>query len=292
MGPSLAAEITKAASRQTFYTIRLLVDRERVEDAYRAYAYFRWVDDALDSEVPPGEADASRRVMFLERQKWLLDRCLDGEVPKDTTQEEAMLVELVRSADVADEDLRDYLRHMMLVMDFDVRRRGRLVTEDELSTYTRWLAIAVTGAMHHFIGGGSGAPRDERRHLAAAGAHVVHMLRDTYADMHLGYFNVPRELLDAHAIGPRDVDSDAYRVWVERRVRLARAYFDTARADLAREPNWRYRLAVLCYIARFTWLTDALERDGFVLRSEYGERRGLGTGLRMVRDVASWAARA
>ncbi|MBE0690098.1 MAG: hypothetical protein IH587_08265, partial [Anaerolineae bacterium] len=40
---TLPARITKAASRQTFYTIRFLVDHGRVTDAYRAYAYFRWV---------------------------------------------------------------------------------------------------------------------------------------------------------------------------------------------------------------------------------------------------------
>ena len=47
---ALAPSITKAASRQTYYTIRFLVDRERVADAYRAYAYFRWVDDTLDAD--------------------------------------------------------------------------------------------------------------------------------------------------------------------------------------------------------------------------------------------------
>jgi hypothetical protein len=43
----LASSITKAASKQTYYTIRYLVDRERVEDAYRTYGYFRWMDDIL-----------------------------------------------------------------------------------------------------------------------------------------------------------------------------------------------------------------------------------------------------
>ena len=50
MTPSPASSITKAASKQTYYTIRFLVDRERVDDAYRAYGYFRWVDDVLDAE--------------------------------------------------------------------------------------------------------------------------------------------------------------------------------------------------------------------------------------------------
>ena len=46
---SIAPAITKAASKQTYYTIRFLVDRDRVADAFRAYAYFRWVDDTLDN---------------------------------------------------------------------------------------------------------------------------------------------------------------------------------------------------------------------------------------------------
>ena len=45
----LAAAITKSASKQTYYTIWLFVDRERVADAFRAYGYFRWVDDILDA---------------------------------------------------------------------------------------------------------------------------------------------------------------------------------------------------------------------------------------------------
>ena len=38
---TLAESITWAASKQTYLTIRYLVDRDRVADAYRTYAYFR-----------------------------------------------------------------------------------------------------------------------------------------------------------------------------------------------------------------------------------------------------------
>ena len=44
----LPARITKAGSKQTYYTFRLLADRGRVEDALRSYAYYRWLDDLLD----------------------------------------------------------------------------------------------------------------------------------------------------------------------------------------------------------------------------------------------------
>jgi phytoene/squalene synthetase len=292
MCASFASAITKAASSQTYHTIRFLVDRPRVEDAYRAYAYFRWVDDVLDAEPQAGwvsgdAADVEHR-RFLDRQKSLLDRCLRGETPREADVHETMLVELCRRADSRDVGLEAYLRHMMLVMDFDVLRRGRLISQAELDEYTRWLAIAVTEAMHHFIGNGAAAPRDETRYLAVSGAHVLHMLRDTYADLRAGYFNVPREVLEAHAIDPGDVHSDAYRAWVEGRVRLARTYLDAGRAYFERVQNARHRLAGLAYIARFEWLLETIEREDFWLRPDYGERRRLVAGWRMCWLVTSW----
>lgn len=288
---SLASAITKAASKQTYYTIRFLVDRPRMEDAYRAYAYFRWLDDVLDAEPLPGSGsdhiEHLRRISLLDHQKALLDQCLRGEAPRDPDRHEAMLVQLVRNAE-PDRGLEAYLRNMMRVMEFDVRRRGVLISEAELGDYTRWLAIAVTEAMRHFIGNGTATPRDETRYLAAAGAHILHMLRDTYPDMRAGYFNIPREVLETNSIDRDDVDSDAYRAWVAGRVRVARAYLDAGRAYFARVQSSRHRLAGLAYIARFDWLIGTLEQEDFRLRPRYDESRSLATGLRMSWDVVSW----
>jgi hypothetical protein len=99
MNSSLATAITKAASKQTYYTIRYLVDRPRIADAYRAYAYFRWLDDVLDAEAgasyASGDAARLQRRLFLDRQRSLLDRCLRAEPPRDVDPHEQMLVELV-----------------------------------------------------------------------------------------------------------------------------------------------------------------------------------------------------
>lgn len=289
MNASLAPSITKAASKQTYYTIRFLADRERVDDAYRAYAYFRWVDDVLDaaSESSPvlSDAEASGRRDFLKRQKSLLEECINGETPLGTNDQEKMLVDLVQSDLGGNNGLQAYLRNMMLVMDFDVRRRGKLISQVELNEYTRWLAIAVTEAMNYFIGHGAFAPRDETRYLAVSAAHVTHMLRDTYDDIQAGYYNIPREVLAASDIGIKDVNSEAYRAWVKSRVRLARDYFEAGRDYFGRVQNSRHRLAGFAYMARFEWLLDTIEREGFVLRPQYRERKSIGTGLRM-----SWLA--
>jgi phytoene/squalene synthetase len=274
---TLAESITKAASKQTFYTIRFLADRERVADAYRAYAYFRWVDDKLDAE----SVSASERIDFLERQKSLLEKCYRGEAPQDAALAENMLIELVRYDHEKNSGLQSYLCNMMQVMEFDAKRRGRLISQNELNQYTHWLASAVTEAMHYFIGHNCFSPHDETRYLAVSAAHITHMLRDTFDDMQVGYYNIPREVLEANHIVRHDVQSDAYRAWVKSRVFLAREYFKAGKGYFARVQNLRCCLASLAYIARFEWLLDTIEREGYSLRPQYNERKSVGTGLRM-----------
>ncbi len=277
----LALSITKAASQQTYYTIRFLADRELVAEAYRAYAYFRWVDDVLDRETG---SDSQRRA-FINRQKSILAGGYRGESPRDVNLQEKMLVELIRTDAEKNSGLQTYLRNMMAVMTFDVNRRGRVISQSELNEYTRWLAGAVTEALHYFIGHGCYSPHTEARYLAVTAAHMTHMLRDTLADVQTGYFNIPREVLGANRITPQDVGSEAYRAWVRSRVALARAYFTAGREYLNQVENLRCRLAGLAYIARFEWLLDTIEREGYCLRPQYAERKSFGTGLRMSLDT-------
>ncbi len=223
----------------------------------------------------------SDRLAFLERQKTLLDNCYRGEVPIDVDIQENMLVELIQQDDEKNSGLQAYLRYMMQVMEFDAKRRGRLISQAELNEYTRWLAIAVTEAMHYFIGHGDITPRNETRILAVSAAHIIHMLRDTFDDVQAGYFNIPQEVLDTNALGPRDVQSEAYRVWVKSRIQLARGYFEAGKGYFARIRNLRHRFAGLAYISRFEWLLEAIEGESFLLRPEYNERKSLGTALKM-----------
>jgi phytoene/squalene synthetase len=229
--------------------------------------------------------ETSERRAFLERQKSLLESCYQGEPLKDANIQEKMLVEMVQGDHETNSGLQSYLRNMMLVMDFDGRRRGRLISQAELNEYTRWLASAVTEAMHYFIGNGWYAPHNETRYLAVSAAHITHMLRDTFDDVQAGYFNIPREVLRANHIRPQDVHSDAYRTWVKRRVQLAREYFKAGGDYLSRVENLRCRLAGYAYTARFEWLLDTIEREGYCLRPQYDERKRVRTGLRM-----SWLA--
>jgi phytoene/squalene synthetase len=280
---SLAPHITKAASKQTYYTIRFLADRDRAEDAFRAYGYFRWVDDTLDGELN----SRLSRTDFIGRQKSLLDKCYRGQFPQDVNIHEKMLVELIQQDREKNSGLQFYIRNMMQVMDFDVHRRGRLISQAELNEYTRLLASAVTEAMHYFIGHDGYSPRNETRYLAVTAAHITHMLRDTFDDIQAGYYNIPREVLETNHIRPQDVQSKAYRAWVQTRIQLARSYFQAGRQYLAGVEEPRCRLAGFAYTARFEWLLDTIERENYVLRPEYSERKSFGRGIRIGLETLS-----
>ena len=275
---NLAADITKSASKQTYYTIRFMVDHGRVMDAYRAYGYIRWVDDVIDAEAGQRE----ERIAFANRQKSLLDSCYRGEIPGDLCDEEWMLVDLVRSDTEKNSGLQTYLHDMMDVMVFDAQRRDEIISQAELSRYSHKLGKAVTEALYYFIGHDDPSPRHEARYLAVTAAHITHMLRDAIEDVDSGYFNIPREYLQARGISPSDVTSQAYREWVCGRVQLARRYFELARECTSQVRNLRCRLAGYAYTARFEWMLRAIERDNYCLRSEYPERKSFAAGLWMM----------
>ena len=283
--PALAAAITRAASKQSYYTIRFLVDRPLVDDAYRAYAYFRWVDDWLDQETCP----RTERLAFVERQQALIDGCYRGDPLAELSSEERLLADLIERDTEKDSGLQAYIRNMMAVMAFDADRGGRLISQRELTDYALWLAAAVTEVLHHFIGHDCASPHDETRYLAVTGAHIAHMLRDALEDAEAGYYNIPREVVVANSIAPWDVQSQAYRDWVQQRVHEARACFRAGRDYLARVESLRCRVAGYAYVRRFQVILDCIEREGYLLRADYPERKGRGSGVKMM-GWALWMA--
>jgi hypothetical protein len=284
-GPALAAAITRTASKQTYYTIRFLVDHGRVEDAYRAYAYFRWMDDWLDQGMRP----RTERLAFVKRQQALMNGCYRGQLLADLTPEERLLADLIRRDTEQNSGLQAYIRNMMAVMAFDADRRGRLISQSELNEYTRRLAVAVTEALHYFIGHNGASPHGKLRYLAVTGAHITHMLRDAVADAEVGYYNISREVIIANGIAPWDVESQAYREWVKESVQKARACFRAGRDYLAQVENLRCRIAGYAYIHRFERVLDCIEREGCLLRAAYPERKGRGREAEMM-GWALWMA--
>jgi phytoene/squalene synthetase len=260
-----AAVITRAASSQTYYTILFLADRGRVANGFRAYGYFRWLDDQLDEDGLKRQA----RLDLVERQIQIMRSTYAENMQEPVHSEEKILVDLIRSDTEENSGLKRYVRDLMAVMEFDVQRRGKLITAAELEDYSLKLSRAVTEAMHYFIGHDKYSPKSDLRYQAVIGAHVTHMLRDTLDDIRSGYYNIPQEYLEKHSITPRDINSEPYRAWVEDRVSQAHASFKAGREYLANVESFRFRMAALAYMKRFEKILGIIEKDHYYLRPVY-----------------------
>jgi phytoene/squalene synthetase len=266
----LAKQITWDSSKQTYFTIAMMVDRDLIDDAYRAYGYFRWVDDLIDIY----STDKSVQEAFIDRQRSLVRSAFATESVPEIQPEERILINLIQHDRGENSLLRSYISGMMDLMAYDAGRKGMLISEDELHQYSSLLASSVMDALQYFIGNRCQYPMTQDRTHAVMGAHITHMLRDMVEDLELGYINIPLEILDRAGINTGDLSHPAYRDWVKRRVELARSLFKMGTVYIDGLTNLRCRIVGQWYCARFECVLDAIERDQYRLRPSYNELKG------------------
>jgi len=265
----LARSITRKGSMQSFLVGRLLVDRGRVDDFYRAYAYFRWVDDMID-EVLPTQRE---RVEFIGCQRELIRSLYSGEGTRTETDEERVLSDLIANDDGTNEGLRSFIDNMFAIIEFDTHRRGRPITREELDWYNGTLGTSVVDGLHYFIGHDRPASDDADRYNAAIAAHRTHLLRDMIKDIQNGFINLPVDVVGDG--DPRSLVDDQARLrdWVRGQVEGARSGFTSGRDYIDGIEVLRCRIAANWYCLRFEGILDTIEEDGYELRAEYHELR-------------------
>ncbi|MGD8603213.1 MAG: squalene/phytoene synthase family protein [Anaerolineales bacterium] len=277
----VAQSITRAGSKQAYYTARLMVDRPLVTDFFKAYAYFRWIDDFIDITAQSDE----ERISFIKRQRTLIDGLYGRSIiPGGLCTEEMILVDLIhRDRDREhDSGLRSFIENMFAIIEFDAYRKGRLISEQELAWYHERLGISVTEGLQYFIGNDHVYPQTKGRYLAATAAHIVHLLRDMIEDVADGFINIPGEYLEAHGLTPESFRAEPFRYWVRQRVEMARDYFKEGKRYFDQLDVLRCKIVGYWYCARFEAVLTAIERDGYVLRKEYDERKSWKTWARIL----------
>jgi len=269
----LARAITWRSSKQSYLTAFLLADRDLVDDCLRGYAYFRWADDQIDIGCP----SSKNCLDFLRRERALAESCYRGERPAELAPEEEMLADLIAHDRGTSDRLQSFIRNFFWVLEFDVRRRGRVVAAQELESYSTHLAKAVMDGFQYFIGNAHAYPASPDRITAVLGAHRTHMLRDLREDFALGYVNLPIEALPDGALPADGLDEETLRDWARRETALARRMLQDGRRYIDSLDHLRCKLAGTWYCARFDRVLDLIERDCYCLRADYPERRSLAT---------------
>jgi phytoene/squalene synthetase len=275
---ALARSITKSGSIQTYFTARLMVDKDLVDDFFRAYAYFRWIDDVIDVTSRTDD----ERITFISNQRELIDNLYQKVPTNSLCVEEEILRDLIKHDRWEDSGLQSFIRNMFAIIEFDAHRKGRLISSEELDWYVNTLGKSVTDGLLYFIGNSNSYPDSANRYRAGVAAHISHLLRDMHQDDADGFINIPREYLASQRIDHQDTNDPAYKAWVQERVNLARANFREGKEYLDRLNNLRCKIVGHWYCARFEVVLDTIENDGYILRKEYHERRRISTWFKMI----------
>ncbi|MGZ3647238.1 MAG: hypothetical protein ACXVCM_25680, partial [Ktedonobacteraceae bacterium] len=218
---TLAEQITRTGSIQTYITIKLLVDKSLVQDCLRAYAYLRWIDDQVDVHYQIRK----HCLDFIERQKRIINESYLNMPISGLLPEEKMVVELIATNRDENSKLGSFILNIFKLIEFDAYRKHTQITQEELDWYTGTLSIGVTDGIEYFINHECAYPNSSSQYCACKGAHIVHMLRDYRQDIEAGFINIPKEYLCQHQLEPKDIDAPAFRNWVKKQVLLARKSF-------------------------------------------------------------------
>jgi len=275
---ALARSITKKSSKQTYLTTCLLVDKDLVDDCFRAYAYLRWVDDVVDCTSQTRE----ERITFIQRQKTLIDRLYRGDKPDGLTPEERIIADLIRNDRGEFSGLQSFIRKFIAIIEFDAYRKGQYISQGELDWYQDCLGRSVTDGIQYFVGNRCFYPETPFHYQAATAAHITHMLRDMVQDIEEGYINIPHETMQEHGFNPGDLNNLPFRAWVQARVVLAREYFNEGKRYLDELGVLRCKIAGYWYSTRFEVILDSIERDGYTLRKNYNQHRKPAAWIKMV----------
>jgi phytoene/squalene synthetase len=255
-----------------------MVDKDLVDDFFRSYAYFRWIDDVIDVSSKSDE----ERITFISNQRSLIDKLYEKGPVADLSPEEKILQDLINNDRGENSGLQSFIRNMFAIIEFDAMRKGRLISETELDWYVNTLGKSVTDGLLYFIGNGTQYPVSDNKYQAGIAAHISHLLRDMHQDDLDGFINIPQEYLKKKNITHKDMDDPAFKDWVRKRVELARGFFIEGKKYLNELDVLRCKIVGYWYCARFEVVLDTIERDAYTLRKGYHERRRISTWLKIL----------
>lgn len=256
---------------QTYLIIRFLVDKNLVDDCYRAYAYFRWVDDVIDDSSTTN----SERVAFIQRQRALVDGLYKNKSPECLLKQEELIVDLINNDRIENSGLRSFIENFLAIIEFDTQRRGHFVTQNELRLYSNRIGIAVTDAIQYFIKNGHPYPKHPNQYAAATAAHLTHILRDIHEDFAVGYINIPAEYMHKNNLNPEHLDDYALQNWVHAQVKAAREGFRLGKHYIDQLEVLHCKIAAHLFCDRFEVVLNSLERSDYSLHASLNERSKL-----------------
>jgi len=261
----VAKKRTKASNSTAYTLVRLFGRADRREYGFAIYAYFRWLDDIVDSP----ESSYQEKKSLMERQGEFLEGLYAGRpIPAGTLLEEQLarcFVAFDRQNQFA---LRNDVLGMFAVLMHDLGRSGEPLASSELNAYILMESRAFVNMIRFFCGEEGDFP-GAQDYCEGVACKLVHLLRDFREDLDSGWANIAQEDVAAFGVSLDNINDESFQNWVKSQVQHARDLFAIGKRDLESSHNLRYKVADILYCTKYEDILTTIEKDGFRLRVSY-----------------------
>lgn len=213
--------------------------------ALLSYAYLRCVDDVVDNE-----AEVTASLELLASQKELIGAVYAGQV----SAEELSGPECYGFPFFAwDRDngapLRDHVVAVLDTIDFDIRRRDRVLTSAELDDYMLKIGRPFFRYVAYFASGAKAEVPLNCLDLGSRAYLYADALMDLEEDLAVGLINIPAEVIEEYEVDLKEPTAGIAR-WRPVRTAEVLEYYRQARASVGAIDHGRVRLLYRFYLGR------------------------------------------
>ncbi len=210
--------------------------------AILGFSYLKCLDDLVDEDP-----DVDRALAVLARQRQMIAAIYDGgDVAQDLASPEIYGAPFFAHDRDRGAPLRATFEKVLATMDFDTRRRGKILDAASLDAYVVELGSAALHFLAHFAAPGFEAPAEFVAQSSRAYL-MADALIDLRHDLAAGVINVSREDIDRFGLSLED--DRHLRTWMARQGPLVDRLFEEV-AQLRRRLQSRpLRLLTVLYLS-------------------------------------------
>jgi phytoene/squalene synthetase len=226
--------------------------------ALLGFTYMKLLDDVIDEDP-----DTDRAVACLDDQRRLMEDVYSGRSPaKKALPVPGNYGLLVCRYDRAcGSQLRQYFEDMIDTMEYDLRRRNRISTREELEDWAKKVGGVSIRYLAHFV-----SPRyplsDHFVDLAGLAYLNADSLIDLEEDFAQGIFNIPSEEIETRGI-ELEMSDPGVRRWIAEESAKVMQLLDEAIEESKRVKSFKMRLLTWLYLSRKgKGLARFVERQG------------------------------
>jgi phytoene/squalene synthetase len=222
----------------------------------------------LDDRVDAPDASREQLASLITRQRSILERLYNHQYLNSSTlsQFEWMLVSLITYDLDNRRRLQEFVRQMFAALEFDAQRRYRLSPRKSLETYSENLGKAYTNGLMIFAGSAASEYTNNLVYQAGVAAHYIHILRDFWVDLSLGYFNISQEEIVEFGWSIDSLRTVDLSPWVRRVIDKARESFEVGLVEIGRLRTMRYRFLGYAKSIQYILVMRQITLNGFELR--------------------------